>query len=272
MTICLSTICNKGEYVIMIADSMITGEQLSIEFEQRTPKISKLSDHCVVSTAGNALVHTELFDAVRDEIENLRSPLIKDIVSCIKSCYVELRQRDIRERILSPRGFPTIEYFYQVQNELVREVALTVQSEIDSYEYGLDVLVAGVDSKGAHIFHVLDPGTSFPFDSIGYHAIGSGESHAITTLIANEYHKDFDLPNALLLAYRAKKVAERAPGVGSKITNIAIVHGNNVKLLTSEEVQQLDKIYLRRAEIEGKWKQEQSLGKDLKTLVQGLVK
>lgn len=40
----------------MVSDAMITGEQLSIEFEQRTPKISKLTDHCVASTAVDACI------------------------------------------------------------------------------------------------------------------------------------------------------------------------------------------------------------------------
>jgi len=120
----------------MVTDAMITGEQLSIEFEHRTPKIAKLTENCIASTAGDALVHTELFDAVRGEVGSLKSPSITDIVSCIKRCFTELRQRDIRERILNPRGFPDIESFYRVQEELVREVALTVHSEIDEYEFG----------------------------------------------------------------------------------------------------------------------------------------
>jgi 20S proteasome alpha/beta subunit len=271
MTICLAVICEKRKTVIMISDAMITGEELSIEFEHRNPKIIKLANNCVVSTAGNALVHTELFDAVKEELGESVSPEISEVIECIKKCFANLRQRDIEERILKPKGFPDIQAFYGMQGSLVREVALSIQNDIDTYEYGLDVLVGGVDSKGAHIFSVSDPGTSVAFDAIGYNAIGSGETHAITTLIANEYHEQFRLPEALLMAYQAKKIAERAPGVGSKITTIAVVTNKKVRFLTAEETRDLDVVYAKRLEAEEKWKREHDWGEELKKLVKGLA-
>lgn len=255
----------------MVSDAMITGEELAIEFEHRTPKIFELTDNCVASTAGNALVHTELFDAVKEKVEELKSPRITDVVECIKLCFANLRQRDIEERILKPRGFPNLQAFYETQESLIREVALTIQNDIDTYEYGLDVLVGGIDDKGAHIYWVSDPGTSVSFDSIGYHAIGSGDAHAITTLITNDYHEQFQLPRALLLAYQAKKIAERAPGVGSKITNLAIATNKKVKFFTQDEVRELDEVYNRKLRAEQKWNQQQDWDKDLVKLINDLI-
>ncbi|MGB9960041.1 MAG: hypothetical protein ACPLKQ_05935 [Candidatus Bathyarchaeales archaeon] len=246
MTICLATICDNGKSVILISDSMITGEHLSIEFEHKTPKIIILTENCAVATAGDALAHTELFEIVNEQIDRLKAPKISDIVECIKNCFIDIRQRQIIERILKPRGIPDIQTFYSIQGSLVREVALTIQSEIDNYAYGLEVLVGGVDVKGAHIQLITDPGTSVSFDSIGYHAIGSGYPHAVTSLIANDYHQQFPLPKALMTAYQAKKIAERAPGVGSKITNLAIITQKGVRFFTPEEVFELDKIYMRK--------------------------
>ena len=255
----------------MVADAMITGQQLSIEFEHRTPKITKLTENCFVSTAGDALAHTELFEAVRDEVDKLRSPKISDIVECIKNCFVGLRQRNIQERILNPRGFPDLKTFYQVQGGLVREVALTIQNEIDTYGFGLNILVGGIDDKGAHIYSVLDPGTSLAFDSIGFHAIGSGYPHAITTLIANDYTQQIELPKALLIIYEAKKIAERAPGVGSKITNLAIVNDTKIKFFTAGEIQELDDVYNRKLKSEEEWSKEKNWEKELEKLIADIL-
>jgi len=271
MTICLGTICDDGKYVILVTDAMITGEHLSIEFEHKSPKITKLADNCAVATAGDALAHTELFEAVRADIDKLRTPRIFDIVNCIKECFIKLRQEEIDDRILRPRGFPNVQTFYQVQGQLVREVSLTIQNAIDTYGYGLEVLVGGVDDRGAHIHCVLDPGISVAFDAIGYHAVGSGYPHAITTLIANDYHQTLPMPKALLIAYEAKKIAERAPGVGSNITNVAIVNSKKVKLFNPDEVRELDKVYYEKVKAEKEWNQEKSWEKGLEKLIKDMV-
>lgn len=267
MTICLAAICDNGKSVVLISDSMITGEHLSIEFEHKTPKIIVLTENCAVATAGDALAHTELFEAVNLKVDKLRTPRIAEIVECIKSCYVDLRQREVKERILNPRGIPNLRTFYQIQGSLVREIALTIQSEIDSYEYGLEILIGGIDEAGAHIHLVDDPGTSVAFDSIGYHAIGSGYPHAVTTLIANDYHQQFSLPKALLITYQAKKIAERAPGVGSKITNMAIITKRGVRFFTPEEVLKLDEIYERKMRAEAELSVERTFDKEVEELL-----
>ena len=95
MTICLAAICDNGSRLVVASDSMITNPALSIEFEHLTKKMTELSDRCVALTAGDALAHTELFNSVQDEIEKLKSPTLKNIISKIKECYQEIRKRDL---------------------------------------------------------------------------------------------------------------------------------------------------------------------------------
>lgn len=127
------------------------------------------------------------------------------------------------------------------------DVGLTIQREIDTYsvggEGGLDILIGGVDSKGAHIYVVGNPGISAPFDSIGYTAIGSGLSHSMATFIAKDYQDALSLNEALLIAYEAKKISEKAPGVGTRITNIAIINQNGITRFDDNDVNELDKVY-----------------------------
>ena len=88
-------------------------------------------------------------------------------------------------------------------------------------EEGLIVLIGGVDSR-AHLHVVGNPGSSVCFDSIGYSAIGSGMPHALITFISKGYYDVLPLNEALLIAYEAKKISEKAPGVG-RITYINII-------------------------------------------------
>lgn len=172
MTICIAAICEKNLNLILAADSMLTNEGLSIQFEHPTRKLTPLSDSCVALTAGDALAHTELFNRAQDEINKLRTPSVLEVVSKIKECYQWIREREIKEKILNPRGFKDFKEFYKIQRELHPDISLGIQNQIDGYDYGLRILVGGISEGIAHIYGISDPRTSKCFDAIGFHAIG----------------------------------------------------------------------------------------------------
>jgi 20S proteasome alpha/beta subunit len=262
MTICLAVICDKGERVIMASDSMLTSSGLSIEFEHRKPKLMAVSNNCVMATAGDALVHTELHEATCESAEALNKPTVGQIVDCVKKAYTGLRQQKIVETILLPKGFEGIDDFYHKQRNIMPEIAMTIQRQIDRFDYGLDVLLGGVDTR-AHIHGIENPGTSAPYDSIGYSAIGSGYPHATTTFIANEYHEDFPLHSALLVAYEAKKISEKAPGVGANMTNMCVIAKNGVKMLSDNDIRKIDQVYKSRIEEQKKLNTAKDWAKEL---------
>ncbi len=262
MTICLAAICEKGDKVIMASDSMLTSPSLSIEFEIKSPKLEELCENCAIATAGDALVHTELVEETALTINHMKSPTVTQVVDSIKKSYATLRQRKIVETILQPKGFESMADFYDRQRHILPEIAMTIQRAIDRYDYGLEILVGGVDTR-AHIHAVVNPGTSAPFDSLGHAAIGSGYPHATTSFIANEYHQDFPLGRALLVAYEAKKISEKAPGVGSNLTNMCVISKNAVRMLTDADIKKLDQVYRGKIEEQTKLLQGRDWAKEL---------
>jgi ATP-dependent protease HslVU (ClpYQ) peptidase subunit len=224
MTICIAAICGGGSNVILASDSMIINEWLSIQFEHQTKKMALLSDCCIALTAGDALAHTELFNVVQGEINKLKSPMVSEVVEKIKTCYQSIREREINERILNPRGFRDFSEFYKAQRVMIPETILPIQAEIDGYDYGLEILIGGMSGNTASIYGIYNPGTSKCFDAIGFHAIGSGGPHALNTLIARGCHQETALWEGTLIVYEAKKMAEKAPGVGARITNMSIMN------------------------------------------------
>ncbi len=256
MTICIAAICQKGSSLIMASDTMITNEGLSIQFEHTTPKMTHLSDKCLALTAGDALAHTELFNMVNGEITRIKAPSIFDIIDTIKGCYQNIRKREICERILNPKGFKDFTDFYKAQNVLVPEIAMSIQHQIDTYEYGLEILIGGVEKNTAHIYRITDPGTSNCFDAIGFHAIGSGLPHALNTLIARGCHIDIELEEGILIVYEAKKLAEKAPGVGRDLTDICILNEEGIREFPRDKIGGLQKIYERWVSKESDWKSQ----------------
>ncbi len=253
MTICIAAICDNYKTLVLASDSMLTSPM--IEFEQPTKKMTELGIHCIAMTAGNALAHTELFNSVRCSIEALKSPPVSKIVEKIKECYQTIRKREICERLLNPRGFDGFKDFYQAQRILQSEIATKIQFQIDTYDYGLSIITAGVSNDMAQIYSIVDPGTSQCYDSIGFHTIGSGFPHAINTLTARVCHQDLSLEEVFMIVYEAKKMAERAPGVGHK-SNFTIINNKKIRNISEEAIDKLPPIYEKWVRKDEDWKKE----------------
>lgn len=252
MTVCIGAICDKGNSIIISSDGMITSRMPPIEFETKNKKISELSNKCLVLTAGDALAHVELFSKVKKECENQCNDT-NFFVSKIKESYKFLRERAIRERILNKNGFEDFDVFFQKQQVLNKEIVFGIQREISNFNYGLDILLCGVDEK-AHIFTITNPGTSFCYDSLGFVSIGSGYFHAFNTMIARECHPQKSVQEMLLIVYEAKKRAEITPGVGSGVTDLSIITKDGIKHFPRELINEdISRLYKMWVEFDTKW-------------------
>src|SRR5260370_30252024 len=152
MTICIAATCESASGLVLASDTMITNEFLSINFEHQGRKMTALSGSCIALTAGDALAYTELFNQVELQISRLKDCSVMEIVEAIKKCYQEIRRQEISEKVLVPRGFEDLMEFHKAQHHLHPEIVLTVQHEIDRYDYGLQILVAGLSGRSAHIY------------------------------------------------------------------------------------------------------------------------
>ena len=100
-----------------------------------------------------------------------------------------------------------------------------------------------MDADGAHIYLIMNPGTGECFDSIGYHAIGSGEPHATSSLIEDGYScYSATLQEAMWGVFQAKRRAERAPGVG-QAGDFAIIEPGHVVRFSETTLASLQELY-----------------------------
>ena len=241
MTICIGILCDNSKKAIMISDKMITMPMLSQEFEHETPKMAKLNNTCIAISAGDALTPVELFDHVTKDIRGIANPKVKEIVDKIKICYANLRKKFIEEEFLNSRGF-TISSFYSRMSELSPQIAIPIDNKIVEYDLGVDIVLGGKDDEGAHIYLIANPGIARCFNGMGYVAVGSGMPHSLHSFITNNYNPDISFKEALFLAYEAKRLAERAPGVGKK-TDIWIINENGIKDVSPIVLKELEEIY-----------------------------
>lgn len=253
MTICLALLCEKGKQVVAVADRMVSVDFLSLEFETQTRKIDLVGKNFATLTAGDALRPTDLLRAVSTELSGLSQPTVRDASRRIESAYAEERRSLAEKTVLGPAGMD-YQTFLQNQNALTEEIALAVFSQLQSFDLDLDILLAGVDASGAHLYITENPGVTSCFDSIGYAAIGSGLPHAESYLTEAHYSPEIPLNRAIWLSYVAKKRAERAPGVG-KTTDVLVIDGERgVRFLDGQTLEAFESLYqqyldnLRKAE------------------------
>ncbi len=235
MTVCITAVCDNGNAVVAASDRMITHLGLSIEFTHNTPKIYPLCEKCVMLSAGNALAHTKIVDVIKDKLAGKKDETIEQIANMISDVYQDLRREEVEGILLKTRGI-TIESFYDNYiKHFPIELVQMIDGTISNYNLGLDLIICGIDRKGAHVFGVVNPGIANCYDSLGFYAIGSGLPHA-STLLAFTYEPGMSLEDMKKYLYKVKKNAEVAPGVG-KETDMSVITDNGIEVINLEEIE-----------------------------------
>ena len=245
MTICLALVCENQQSVVAVADRMVSVDFLSLEFEQQTRKIDQIGRSFVALTSGDTLRHTDIVRESTEQISKMSQPTVLEVASEVEERFIQHRQKLAEKSIMRRVG---LDYgtFLEQQRNLSPEVVSALMSEYQAVELDIEVLIVGVDSSGAHLYHINDPGVATCFDSIGYAAIGSGLPHAEGFLAEADYSTQISLNRAVWLAYVAKRRSERAPGVGSTYTDVLTIEiDGGVRFLNDGSMDQLASMYQR---------------------------
>jgi len=242
VTICIGVVCDDSKKAIAISDRMITDEEyLQVKFEHLVPKIDALCDNCVVMIAGDALEPWEYLRQVKSRISGKKRLPIHQVLKYLKEEFVKLRNKRLNESVFHKREL-TLKEFYENQTNLDTELVTTLDQMVEEHKLELDLLLVGVDDDGAQIHYIFDPGTSKPFNNLGYCSIGIGDRHADITFVDSKYTPKVPFKQALYLAYKAKKRAESAPGVGQKYTDITVIDPKH-KSVSDLTIAELEKVF-----------------------------
>ena len=241
MTICIAVNCEEG--VVLASDRMVSASYLDLEFDHPGIKIHPVLPTVTVLSAGDALVLHDILIEGAGFAGQMQQPMVDAIAEHVRQRFVSVRRELATQRLLEPRGL-TFESFYQEGRivALPPDMAVFLDSQIQQINLGISLIVAGIDRSGPHIHGIEDPGCSQCFDRIGYHAIGSGQRHALLTLINQGHHRATPLWETVGRVYTAKREAEKAPGVGSA-TDIWVITQEESRRLSNGELQNLSDWY-----------------------------
>ncbi len=185
MTVCIAAVCESGSKIVVAADRMMTYRQpLNLEFETEEQKIEQLGSSCVALVAGPTGYATEILEKSRDKIGGNLSPEIDIVSNIVKNEYAAVLMAKIDETVISAslgvdyakflqRG-GTLPNYLQVQAQTYQQIFMLSQQ----FNLTVEIIVAGIDTLGAHISVVIHPGTLISLNKLGYGAIGSGAIHS----------------------------------------------------------------------------------------------
>ncbi len=230
MTICIAAICDGSKTIVVAADRMFTSPPpVNIEFESDESKIERFVDGILVLPSGGTAIVTEVLDAARDALRG-KHDSVSEVGDALRQAYAEVRARKAEEAIAIPmvghdfliakkNGKATLPSYLQTQPGIYQGiVAQSLQFNLQT-----ELLIAGIGRDGARIAAIDHPGMIFWLDKLGYGATGSGAIHAVSSLNLCGQTRSHDLFSTLFSVYAAKRSAEVAPGVGGKVTDLAVL-------------------------------------------------
>jgi hypothetical protein len=215
MTVCIAAINQKHKLIAFATDRMVTATFPPIEFEHSLPKLTPINDYCVALSAGDALVGKEIFDDVIKRTAGETSSSITQIVERTKESYQRKRLQILEAVHLRSRGINHQIFITEGAKILPPPTYAQIDYAFATFMLSVEAIIVGVDDSGPSIYGIRNPGLVNCYNSIGFHAIGTGGMHALVSLIET-YNPAVGEAETMYTVFRAKKVAEVAPGVGPR--------------------------------------------------------
>lgn len=242
MTVCIAAICGDGEKAraVVAADRMVTAGGF-MEFEHPGSKIVELSPHALVLVAGATNDGMRLVHETAAAMGGTSGD-ISSVAEDLGRRYAEARRARAEQFILGTRGLD-FQSYYGMHSGLSQQVVMLADDALQKFDFGVELLLAGVDDTGAHVATNGNPGGgNQSHDSIGWTAIGSGAIHVLPSMAGFEHSPQAGYGQTLFRVYASKRRAEVAPGVGHE-TEVAVISRDGIKRLSESELEGLDSIY-----------------------------
>jgi len=193
MTVGIGALCDYGKSAVIAAgqDGHVWCANESVMEPPTFQKITKLTDRCALVFSGSVPDGEEIVASALHQAGSLGGKTATErAAAVVKSAYVNLKKKRVEETILGPLLSADFAQFQTlVAQSSSSQILQQVVALIGQHNMQLDVLVAGTDDSGAHLFIASHPGLVAPADTLGFAAIGSGGLHAAIRLSLAQHTK-----------------------------------------------------------------------------------
>jgi 20S proteasome alpha/beta subunit len=230
LTVGIGAICEGGKAAVVAADKMVTfGAPMSLQTEPPTlRKIIELTERTLLVFSGSTADGEEIVTGTMPAIAVAPKQPVSQIAEAVRESYARHKQRRVEENILKTLlGADFKQFQALVSQSPSSQLLQQVLGLVSQHNLQTDLLVAGMDDSGAHIFAITHPGQLLPLATTGFGAIGSGGVHAGVRMSLGQHTKAASLIDTIYNVYEAKRSSEVAPGVG-KLTDLAVIRDSKI--------------------------------------------
>lgn len=214
MTVCIAAICDaengSGKKIVFCADRQIS---VGIQFEGGMPKIQKFTENCYIMDSTNDSLRSDLIiERTKERLGNIEFLEIKKVVEILCEECEKVKTEQIQKELLW-------KYNALPSNLKVNPSDLLpyINQQLDNYDYDLscEFLVFGLESPQiAHIYRIDENGMEKLLDNLAFAMIGGGGQLALLEITKYPYSIEIPSVEAIARVHFAKRLAERAIGVG----------------------------------------------------------
>jgi hypothetical protein len=234
VTVCIGAIAEGGKKIVMASDFKAAFGEFSAD--SGVLKNIPFKNGYSVMLAGN-----DVGDAMptlrRAQMQIGDSSDADEIANYLHEALVETRKQKIEAKILSKLGFTADTFRTEGKNSLTESTYYDVVSEMRRLELSLTLLLCGFDELGdGHLRVVSCDDSPQDFDMLGFAAIGSGASAALSSLSFAKDHSNFFRSDSSAKVFyhvlAAKFMAESATDVGKDTFDVCIVCDSHCEFLS----------------------------------------
>lgn len=247
MTVCIGALCEKGQAAVIAADEMVTfGPPMNLQTEPPgLKKIVEISTSVAILYSGTVPEGEEIVTLAKRLAATAVAgrPSVASIAEQVRATYAQLKRKRVEETILRPYLGADFQQFQElIAKSPASQILAQVTGLLVQHNLQTDMLIAGSDDTGHHLFAVTHPGTCHHMNTLGFTAIGSGAVHAGISLALNRHTVADSVAKTVYRVYEAKTAAEVSPGVG-KLTDMAIIRGGKINFVTQQSLEVLARVH-----------------------------
>lgn len=166
-------------------------------------------------------------------------PQIAVIGETARQAYEDTKRKRVEDSILKPfLGVNFAQFQTLVTQSAASQLLAQILGLIMQNNLQLEIMVAGIDETGAHLFAITHPGILLPMQTTGFTAIGTGGTHAAVRISLGRQTPDVMLAETTYNVYEAKRASEVAPGVGL-LTDMAVLTKKGVTALSEAQLTEI---------------------------------
>lgn len=232
LTVCVASFAEESKAIVCIADRAVTYPSYGspVQSDSGMKKIIDVGDTrwCALFS-GDASFAQQIVARVAEKAKVVGIGVI-DFAWMEKNAglaYQECFEETVEKQVLRPFLFTKADFISRSKDlqPLDPQIVASVNEKLQDFQLSCQIMFCGFDSKGPHIFTVVEPGASQWNDQEGHNAIGIGREAATSRIAFLETESSESLPSVFYDVFDAKVASEIIQGVGYEWDGRVLVAG-----------------------------------------------